>query len=649
MNSHWLSPSQRNTLLAICATLAPPDGPSAADIATQAIEALRTRPPTEQREFQTLLRILDSPIADFNPFDRRSFVDRSPDEREALLKTYATSRLHLRRKGFQTLKRLVHFLSYALTPDGAPNPIWSTLEYPGPLSDPPTQPVTRIRPLSVVRDRTLTCDVVVVGSGAGGGVAAGVLAGAGLDVVVLEKGEFVAEDAFTQRELEMTERLFEARGLLTTNDLGVVVLAGSCLGGGTVVNWSASFRTPDRILEEWACDHDLPYLREPEFGRHFDAVTKRLHVTTDESPCNPQNEALLRGCTALGWHVKPIPRNVRECVPDECSYCTFGCQRRAKQSTLRTYLADAAAAGARIVPRCTVRHVAISRGTATGVRAVVSDDAGDQHALTVRARAVVVAAGAIHSPALLRRSGIDHPHLGRHLHFHPTIPVTACYDEPIDPWRGVPMAAISTEFAYLDGAYGIRLETPPVHPGMMALGAPWGPNGRHGALMRRARSLGTFIALVRDRDGGRVTLDEHGDPVLHYRISDYDRRHLVKGVEAALRVHLAAGAHEFIAPGPILRTVPATEAAIEELTAEVRTWDGRPNWLPLFTAHQMSTCRMGGRRRDHVVAPTGEVWDVQNLYVADASTFPASSGVNPMLSIQALAHHVADGLRTRLA
>lgn len=613
-------------------------------IATLVSDAISTRPPAERREFQQLLDILDGPLADFNPFDRRSFRERSREEREALLRTYATSRLSLRRQAFQTLKRLIQFIVYSVMPEEHSNPLWTTLGYPGPLSEPPAEPHTTITPLNIDCDATLSCDAVIVGSGAGGGVVAGVLADAGLDVIVLEKGEFVTENEFTQRELDMTQRLYEAKGLLTTRDLGMVVLAGSCLGGGTVINWSASFRTPAEILDEWAREHDLPQVQQPEYQRHFDAIENRLHISTDESLCNPQNEALLRGCNALGWNVKPIPRNVRNCTPEECSYCTFGCQRGAKQSTLRTYLADAADAGARIVTRCDVRRVTSAYDRATGVRAVVIDDAGTRHALTVRADTVVVAAGSIHSPALLTRSGVTHPHLGRHLYFHPTLPVSAFYDDPIEPWRGVPMAAISTEFAFLDGTYGVRLETPPAHPGMIALALPWASDGHHDRTMQRVRSLATFIVLTRDRDGGHVTLDAHGNPALHYSVSEYDRGHLTAGVEAALRAHQAAGAREFVVPGPILRTVPTTDAGIDLIMREMRAWNGRPNWLPLFTAHQMSTCRMGGRREDHVVTPTGESWDVEGVYVADASALPSASGVNPMVSIQALAHYVAEGI-----
>lgn len=487
-------------------------------------------------------------------------------------------------------------------------------------------------------DLELGCDVVVVGSGAGGGVVAAELAAQGKDVVVLEKGGYHNEADFTQQEGEGLERLYDAGGLLATRDLGFVILQGATLGGGTVINYTTSFATPDAVRDEWARDHGLPHFTSAEFTRSLDAVARRLGVNTDHAAPSGRDRVLIRGLERLGWHHGLLPRNVRGCTQDDaCGYCGYGCRVGAKQSTLVTYLPDAARHGARIVVDCEVRRVVITGGRATGVEARVGG-----RALTVRAPVVVVACGSIHSPALLLRSGVSLPALGRFLALHPATAVFGEMDEAVRPWTGTLQAHYSDQFADLDRGYGFKFETAPLHPSLLALAAPWETAAQYADRLGRLARTALCGILLRDRDGGRVRVDREGCPVVDHRVSRYDAGHLRRALAAAAELLEAAGARE-IWP-PLARWIsykPGAPRAREDWLARVDAAGWGANQLLLVTFHQMASCRMGASARSSVVDPEHRVWGVGGLYVADASVFPTSSGVNPMLTIMAIAHRAA--------
>lgn len=486
----------------------------------------------------------------------------------------------------------------------------------------------------------MEADVVIVGSGAGGGVVAGELACEGHKVVVLEKAGYYADPDFDGLELEGYRRLYENQANLATSDLGVVVFAGSNLGGGTTINWCSSFRTPEKVLFEWERDHGITGISGPELQASFEAITARCHIDTDESQLNPQNAVLVQGAEALGYHWSQIPRNVQGC--GDCGYCGYGCPLGAKQGTLNTYLQDAAEAGAQIVVNARAREVLVRAGRAIGVRAEVGP-----WQLTVKAKVVVLAAGAIHSPVLLVRSGLGSPNVGRRLFLHPTTAVIGEYDRVIEAWRGIPQSAVVDQFVDLDGrGYGFRLETPPAHPGMLSLGLHWTSGSQHKELMTRARHIAAFIVLLREQIGGRVTVNRRGRPAMHYRLSKADAPHMLRGIQEAFRVHTAAGAREMA--GPHLAMEPFRGGDLERYLAGVEPLGFRPNAYVVFSAHQMGTCPMGGFAGRSVVDPHGEHWDVKNLFVADASVFPTASGANPMLTIMALAHRTAGYVKTRL-
>lgn len=660
-----LPPAQWRTLIAVCETLvggaAPGDAAGAGsldlDVPGRLARAVATTGnPRDLRDLGLLLRLLESPLGRLLTGGRWGRFSRLPPAARAdVLRRWAHSAFPLLRQGFQVLKRLTGFFYGAGVDDQGHNPNWPRVGYavpapdtgPGAVAAPGTAPPARngLRPLSPAGDLVLSADVVVVGSGAGGAVAAAVLAARGREVLVLEQGAWLTEPDFTGREIDAMERLYLERGMLATRDGGIALLAGSCVGGGTVVNWAACLPPPPELLAEWEQEHGLTGVTGPEFAAAVATVSARLGVAEPAAPIPAGSSAgrLLSGCGALGYHTAVMPQNLRGCGGEECGWCCFGCRRGTKQSALRTFLPDAADQGARLLAGCTVDRVEIRGGQVRGVTGRVQSG-GRTHTVTVRAPRVVLAAGALRTPAVLLRSGLNHPHIGRHLHLHPTTAVVGYYPEPVEAWKGPLLPAYCDQFGRLPGGHGFMLETAPAHPGLAGMAMPWQGAGQYQRDLVALRNGGVIIVLTRDRGSGRVTVDRAGRARVDYRVSAVDAPLLRRGIWEAARVHAAAGATEVLTlhsrvtrgrPGG-----PEWAAFGQELTQGPTG----PNQLMVFSAHQMSTCRLGNSPRRAVADPAGRVWGVKGLYIADASAFPSASGINPMLTIMALSHWIAQGM-----
>jgi choline dehydrogenase-like flavoprotein len=657
----FLSPDQRRTLDAICETFIPAlyaDGQDDArlfglsaqklDTATQVETALeRITAQADREQIALVLSLLENGA--FNGLTAQTwkgFSDLDIEGRTDVLRTWGDSSIPAARKLFQTLKRLTLFLFYSTMPDNEPNPAWSAFNYNGqPI--PSENGARPIKPLDISQDTTLYTDVLVIGSGAGGGVVAGELSAAGQDVIVVEKGGYYSEPDFHGREQTSSQELFEKFGSLTTADVSMNILAGSTLGGGTTINWTASLRTPDHVLREWARDFGFSGATTADFQHSLDAVMQRMNVNEAESIANGTNARLEKGCKALNYDVTVIPRNVKGC--EECGFCNFGCSFGAKQGTLKTYLQDAHTRGARILVRAHVERVLHERGLVSGAKIQVQDADGKPHTVTVHAKKVVVAAGAIHTPALLLRSGLVNSNIGANLHLHPVTVTYGIFEEAIHPWHGAPMSRLSAQFANLDGkGYGVRLETAPVHPGISALTFPWQSGRAHKRMMGNLNHMANIIILTRDFYGGRVAVDRDGQPLVHYQLNPYDARHLMRGTLESMRVHLAAGAHEICSPhNNALVYRPADGGDFEAFLKQVEARGFQPNAYMLFSAHQMSSCRIGGNSATGAIDPSGETYEVKNLFVADGSALPTASGVNPMVTIMGTAHYLAQQIKAR--
>jgi long-chain-alcohol oxidase len=639
---HNFEPDRFRTLATVAETLLPPaDGAWRATVAERADALLYRTHPEDLGNLGQLLGLLESPAVNLLSIGRaQRFSAMMPADREKVLRALARSPLSTIRGGFAALKRLIAIAYYAAESDGR-NPVWPALGYPGPIA--PSPAIAKvIQPLPINHDVTLDCDVAIVGSGAGGGMVARELAAAGRNVLVLEKGGYFNESDFSQREVAMLDKLYWAGGFGASVDQGVVCQAGECLGGGTVVNFTTSFRTPDAVRTEWTRVSGLDLFTSDDFTRSLDAASERLGVNADHNEPSQRDTLLERGLHALGWHAGRMPRDVVGCTQDDvCGYCGLGCVRGAKRSSLAACLPDAQANGARFVVDCDVERVTIENGRATGVVARTKNG----HRVTVRAKTVVVAAGTIQSPAVLLRSGVAGP-VGDNLRLHPATAVWGSFDEPVRPWTGTLQAVYSNQLADLDGGYGVRFETAPIHPLLMSFAVPWDGATDFDRRVRRLEHTSHVGLLLRDRQGGRVRLGRNGRALIHYAISRYDQRHIRQATAAAARVLRAAGAREIYPTQNRYLPLQAGDTVEEWLERVDRVGYGA-NRTYYVSFHQMGTCRMGANPQTSVVNGDGETHAVRNLYVADGSLFPTASGVNPMLTIAALGHYVAGRIARR--
>ena len=595
-----LSPRQRTALTSICDTFFPAHNgaPSASELGVvdALLGAVAANPrEAERRQLAQLLGLWDTLLTALGGGGLRRFSALGQAERERVLLSWCDSRLPQRRAAFQALRKGALLVSYMLAnPDGSPNPVWEAMGFPGPLGKKADAPPKPLKPLEIAADTDLSCDVVVVGSGAGGGTAAGVLA-AGLDVVVLEMGGYYDDADFDGSELTALPN-FYLGAPQASHDQSVGLLAGSCLGGGTVVNYSTSFRTPDEVREEWA-GHGVPAFATQEYTQSLDAVVERLGVNLEHNKPSRRDEILRAGCDALGWHIDAMPRNVRGCDQGkECGYCGLGCRIGAKQSVTKTWLADAASAGARFVVNTRAERVIIESGAARGVEARTLDG----HRVTVRARAVVAACGALHTPALLRRSGLDNANIGKHLKLHPVAVVMATYEDEVRPWEGVMQALYSDQHRDLDNGYGVKYETGPTQPHLALAFVPWRGGRAHRELMAALPFASPIAALVRDRDGGEVRVGRDGQPVVRYHLSDYDLGHLRTGLDGAAQIHEAAGAkrifsshNRWLGSWPIATpqaTGPASACWAPSTSWARRAWAAPPRARPATQQARPGTC-----------------------------------------------------------
>jgi long-chain-alcohol oxidase len=646
-----LTPRQRRALEDICDAFCPSGNgvPSArelgvADAVTGAV-AKNPRAP-ERKQLQALLGLWDSPALGLlggGGFKR--FSAMTPEQREAVLLSWGESRLPQRRAVFQALRKAALLFYYMLPAgDGGRNPAWDAIGYEGPLGKLDNPAPKALQITAIDGDATLTCDVAIVGSGAGGGTAAAVLAGAGLDVVVIEAGGYYDDEDFDGSELGAITRYYQAAPGGTV-DQSVALIAGSCLGGGTVVNYTTSFRTPDDVRAEWAAQ-GVPAFASDDYTASLDAVCERLGVSQEYNEPSTRERKLQEGCVKLGWHVDAMPRGVRHCAQGkECGYCGLGCRVGAKQSVVKTWLADAHQAGTRLLVGTKVSRVLIEGGAARGVAGVTEDG----HHVTVRSRAVIAACGALHTPALLLRSGLQNPNIGKHLRLHPATAVMGVFDEELKPWEGVMQALYSDQFRDLHDGYGLKFETAAAHPHLMLQFMPWRGAREHFGLMQALTNTVPIGVLLRDRDGGEVRAARDGEPVVRYALSEFDAGHLRTGIDGAAQMLEAAGAQRiYSAHTNWVAYEPGGSGSRERFMADADAAGYRAGRISLGSFHIMGTARMGGSPATSACDPGGQTWEVRDLYVCDGSSFPTASGVNPQISIQAIAHMNARGLAAKL-
>jgi choline dehydrogenase-like flavoprotein len=646
-----LSDTRRTTLEALCDTFAPalqaPAGAeSASDFYGRCAGDLGIAAQIEGLLAQTLLpEEIEALGGLLDAFAAQELAELSLEQRTALVHGVAASSPEAK-LALRQLRALTFLFFYGLPDEQGQNPNWPAIGYPGPLSAPPS---AEQAPKTIAIEQieghmaTLEADVCVVGSGAGGAVVAAELQRAGRSVVVLEMGGYRNEADFRQLELPGMFELYLGGGLAASEDGSIAVLAGSTLGGGTVVNYMNCIRTPEHIRREWA-EMGVQGIDDPGYEQHIDAVWSRLGVNDVATSQNRIHKRLIAACEQLGYPHRPLTRNTDVACedPSTCGFCFTGCQKGCKQSTMKTFLQDAGDAGARFVVGARAERITTADGRATGVQASVTHADGTTTTLTVQAPTVVVACGAIESPALLLRSGIGGPAAGRHLRLHPAALVGGFYEDPIEGWIGQIQSALSDEFKQLEGEHGFLIEATTVTPAIVAMSLPWEDGLAHKRVMERLAHIAPFISVARDHGEGQVVIDAHGRAVTRWRFDDeVDARMFRRAIVELARLHRAAGAQEILTffQRPTLSWREGED--FDAFLAEIEGSSLAANDIAAFSAHQMGSCRMGSDPAQSVADGGGQLHDTAGVWIGDASAFPTAPGVNPMISIMSLAHRTA--------
>lgn len=508
-----------------------------------------------------------------------------------------------------------------------------------------------VRPANVftraelVGDTVLDCDVVIVGSGAGGAPVAAELAEAGFDVVVLEEGSYYQTRDFTADTTAMVRQLYRDGGAtMAIGNPPILFQEGRAVGGSTVINGGMSWRLPEDIVTKWQREARLD-LSTKSLEPYYERVEKRIHVAPmDEDAIGKDNWLLKKGADAKGWKIIGNLRNQAHCTGS--NRCAFGCPTGAKQSALVSYIPRALQFGARVYSDVRVDRITMHGKRATGVVGHVALPHGGRGAnLAVRAKLVVSACGAIHTPALLARTGLTSGsgQLGRNLSLHPNVKVVALFDEDVSNWKGAHQAFQVREFADQGLGCFAAIGMP---PSVLAMSFPH-RGAQLGALMEQYNHMVLAGLLCEDTTTGQVRTI-NGRPQAFYQLNTHDVHNLQKGLVLLTELLFASGARRILLPFHHAAEVATPDEARRLLDRPIpaSAWE-------VVTVHMMGTAKMGRDRTASVTDQFGLMHDVDRLMIADASLFPSPIRVNPMETIMTLATraagHVIDNARRFLS
>ncbi|EPQ29030.1 uncharacterized protein PFL1_03320 [Pseudozyma flocculosa PF-1] len=620
----------------------------------------------------------------------------SRQDREAVLKKWSASPISLLRKAASGLRGIVLLVFYRNH-----QPAWEAIGYPdGPADDwqknaPQQEPAVPHYEYIFENDKLaaqpegteliVDTEVLVIGTGSGGGVAGSYLAQRGVRTLIVDKGIYLRPDQVVGREDQGYSLLYEGQGIMPSEDATINILAGSTFGGGTSINWSASLKPRHFVRRAWAEKYGVPYYNSPFFTSDLNAVCTRMGVAVAPIRHNVSNSLLALGSQRAGQPVEPVPQNSGGHT-HYCGKCQLGCISGHKQGGVVSWLKDAAEAGAAFMTNCRVERILFD-GKKRAIGAMATVDG--RRVKILASKGVVVSAGSIQTPALLLRTPElkYNKQIGKNLRLHPATVVTGYYNFPIKPWEGGLLTMVSNGAEMVDPeGWGCKIEVIASSPSVHAAFSNYMGGAEHKAKMIRYSHSYTMVIICRDRDAGQVVLDKQGNARVKYVISKFDQRSLLQGILRGADAHMAAGAVEISTAqvgvpaftGQVANTtsvpsasasasvvppsdhvfkettqVPATYTPVDTVPRDLndpayKAWQkkviavgAQPYLLSIGSAHQMASCRMGASPSSSALDPEGRVWGTKNLWVADASIMPESSGVNPMITTMAGARGVA--------
>jgi len=483
----------------------------------------------------------------------------------------------------------------------------------------------------IKQDVVESCDVVVVGSGAGGGAIAAELAEGGLEVVILEEGGYYQSKDFSLDPGKATAMLYRDAGASAImGKPNIFFQEGRCVGGSTVINGGMCWRTPEKILQRWRWEMGLTDLTPEHLEPFFEKVEQRINVAPQSPESLGRSEMLFKkAADKLGWLIHPNKRNQKDCTGE--GICIFGCPTDKKQSVLVTYIPRALEKGARLYSDIKINKITIKDRVAVGVEGRVLDRRTGKktsHKIKVRARVVVLAGGALQTPVLMMKSGIKNKELGKNFHCHPNVKVVGVFPDPVYYWKSVHQGHQVHQF--IDEGILLTMSVV-IHPAVMPLSLP--QFGRESLeIMEKWNHMVVGGALVDDTTTGVVKKAIWGEPLAYYNIDHIEHERLLRASALASKLMFEMGAEKVL----------LSFATLTELNSpdEIpRIWEAgvKKEEIEIPTVHAFATCRMGANPKRSVVSPWGESWEVEKLFIADGSVVPTSIGVNPQETIMAFA------------